>query len=122
MEENHKRKSAKYYLVLCLALVIILFVIAGLWSLTFGQNTKSVTKQSKPRYELTRTPKSSSTKLLQKEGFFISYNTSTLCPNYVAWELTSTESRGNLAERTDWFEEDHTLSEDIQVKFMKLRA
>lgn len=117
MEENHKRKSAKYYLVLCLALIIILFVIAGLWSLTFGQNTKSVKQQSKPRYELTRTPKSSSTKLLQKEGFFISYNTSTLCPNYVAWELTSTESKGNLAERTDWFEEDHTLSEDIQVKF-----
>ena len=118
MEENHKRKSGKYYLVLCLALIIFLFVIAGLWNLAFGQSTNTYTKKkSRPRYELVRTPKSPSTKLLQKEGFFVSYNTTTLCPNYVAWELTSSESKGKIAERTNWFEEDNTLSEDVQVKY-----
>ncbi len=118
MEQNQKRKSGKYYLALCLALIIFLFVIAGLWNLAFGQTTNTYTKKkAKPRYELARTPKSPSTKLLQKEGFFVSYNTTTLCPNYVAWELTSSESKGKIAERTNWFEEDNTLSEDVQVKY-----
>ena len=118
MEQNQKRKSGKYYLALCLALIIFLFVIAGLWNLAFGQTTNTYTKKkAKLRYELARTPKSPSTKLLQKEGFFVSYNTTTLCPNYVAWELTSSESKGKIAERTNWFEEDNTLSEDVQVKY-----
>jgi len=117
MERNQNRKSGKYYLVLCLALIIILFVIAGLWNLAFGQTNSYTKKKSKPRYELVRTPKKPNTQLLQKEGFFVSYNTTTLCANFVAWELTSSESKGKIAERTNWFEEDNTLSEDIQVKY-----
>lgn len=53
--------------------------------------------------------------MLEHEGFRISYNQSWLIPNWVAYELTKEETRGDV-ERTDYFDVDPTLK-GRQAKF-----
>ena len=53
--------------------------------------------------------------LLFKNQFIISFNTSTNCPNYVAWRLTKERTRGN-AQRTDEFTVDYVLNEAARVE------
>lgn len=57
-----------------------------------------------PRLEVPR----SGERMLVHEGFRISYNQSWLIPNWVAYELTKEETRGDV-ERTDYFDVDPTL-------------
>lgn len=52
--------------------------------------------------------------ILCKSAFTISYNSRTLCPNYVAWHLTPERVDGKV-ERCDKFQPDPVLSERIQV-------
>jgi len=52
--------------------------------------------------------------ILFKSSFIISYNVSTLCPNYVAWRLTPERTRGK-AQRRDQFAEDMVMSERTRV-------
>lgn len=55
-----------------------------------------------------------SEKILMKSQFSLSYNTETLCPNYVCWHLTKERTRGNL-RRPDDFTPDSAIPEDLQV-------
>ena len=64
-----------------------------------------------PRLEVPR----SGERMLEHEGFRISYNQSWLIPNWVAYELTKEETRGDV-ERTDYFDVDPTLK-GRQAKF-----
>ena len=52
--------------------------------------------------------------LLCKSAFIISYNISTACPNYVAWHLTASRTRGG-AKRADEYTEDMALGEGSRV-------
>lgn len=52
--------------------------------------------------------------ILRKSQFAVSYNTKTLCPNYVCWHLTKDRTRGDL-KRPDDFTPDFALSERLQV-------
>lgn len=47
--------------------------------------------------------------LIEHEGFRISYNANWCIPNWVAYELTKEETRGDV-ERTDYFDIDPTVS------------
>ena len=52
--------------------------------------------------------------ILFKTDFIVSYNTATLCPNYVAWHLTPNRLKGS-AQRLDQFSGDMVLSERLRV-------
>lgn len=52
-----------------------------------------------------RTPPSHEV-ILRHTGFTVSYNGNTLCPNWVAWELTPEEASADLTGRTDFFTTD----------------
>jgi endonuclease G len=52
--------------------------------------------------------------ILCKSAFIVSYNVSTLCPNYVAWRLTPERVAGRV-KRLDEFGEDMTLNERTRV-------
>ena len=52
--------------------------------------------------------------ILFKSAFIISYNVTTLCPNYVAWRLTPERTDGKL-RRKDQFAEDMVLGERTRV-------
>lgn len=59
-------------------------------------------------------PATCSETLLFKHGIIISYNTSTYCPNYVAWHLTKERINGSVS-RTDKFHEDYALNPRSQI-------
>lgn len=63
-----------------------------------------------PRFEVPR-----SERIIEHEGFRISYNQGWLIPNWVAYELTKEETRGTI-DRTDYFDVDPTLN-GRQAKF-----
>lgn len=52
--------------------------------------------------------------ILMKSQFSLSYNTKTLCPNYVCWHLYSNRTKGDL-KRPDDFTPDGVLSGNLQV-------
>lgn len=53
--------------------------------------------------------------LIFKNQYIVSYNTETLCPNYVCWILTEDRIRGNV-KRTDDFYGDPALNEENRVE------
>mgnify|MGYP002856782501 CR=1 FL=1 len=72
---------------------------------------------SQVMYETLEQPAPLNTKpevILCKSAFIISYNVSTLCPNYVAWHLTKERIKGGV-KRTDEFAEDLSLGEAVRV-------
>lgn len=48
--------------------------------------------------------------LLQHDGFTVSYNDITKCPNWVSWELTPEEAAAEAVGRTDFFTTDPLVS------------
>lgn len=48
--------------------------------------------------------------IIPHEGFTVSYNNRTLCPNWVIWELTSEEASSDVTGRTDFFTTDPNVS------------
>lgn len=52
--------------------------------------------------------------MLFKPNFIVSYNTTTFCPNYVAWHLTLDRIEGNIS-RSNNFHPDESLPEEYQV-------
>lgn len=65
-----------------------------------------------PRWE---TPPAAE-QILVHEGFTVSYNNTTLCPNWSAWELTPEEAAATLTGRTDFFTTD-PLVEGRQAQY-----
>ncbi|MBP5323467.1 MAG: DNA/RNA non-specific endonuclease [Bacteroidaceae bacterium] len=59
--------------------------------------------------ELPRMEVPASETMIEHEGFRISYNRTRLIPNWVAYELTKSETYGNV-ERTDYFDVDPSIS------------
>lgn len=45
-------------------------------------------------------------RVISHTGYMLSFNTTTLCPNWVAWELTASETRGHLDRSRDFFPDD----------------
>ena len=53
--------------------------------------------------------------MIEHDAFIVSFNTTTLCPNYVAWHLTADRINGT-AERLSTFKVDPDLPIQYQVK------
>lgn len=59
--------------------------------------------------------------VLQHQGFTVSFNATTLTPNWVAWELTASESKAR-GERNDDFQPDTMLPVNQQVTTQDYRG
>lgn len=53
--------------------------------------------------------------LIEHEGFALLYDTKTLCPRWVAWELTAEETRGKVSRQNVDFKEDESVPKEYQV-------
>ena len=53
--------------------------------------------------------------LIEHEGFALLYDTKTLCPRWVAWELTAEETRGRVSRQNVDFKEDSKVPKEYQV-------
>ena len=53
--------------------------------------------------------------LIEHEGFSLLYDTKTLCPRWVAWELTAEETRGKVSRQNVDFKEDESVPQQYQV-------
>ena len=53
--------------------------------------------------------------LIEHEGFTLLYDTKTMCPRWVAWELTAEETRGKVSRGGVDFKEDASVPEQYQV-------
>ena len=60
-------------------------------------------------------PPSKSDILIEHEGFALLYDTKTLCPRWVAWELTAEETRGKVSRQNIDFKEDESVPKQYQV-------
>lgn len=74
------------------------------------------TKQSPrtPAYEHVQPRRDSGEIFVDHYGYRLSFNTETLCPNWVAWELTRHETQGRLS-RYDYFQADPKLPSRYRV-------
>ena len=79
--------------------------------------TSNPIPESEPVQDLSL-PVSSSSKsdiLIEHEGFALLYDTKTLCPRWVAWELTAAETRGKVTRQGVDFKEDESVPKQYQV-------
>ncbi|MBO7471720.1 MAG: DNA/RNA non-specific endonuclease [Bacteroidaceae bacterium] len=53
--------------------------------------------------------------LIEHEGFSLLYDTKTMCPRWVAWELTAEETRGRVSRQGIDFKEDTNVPKEYQV-------
>ena len=53
--------------------------------------------------------------LIEHEGFSLLYDTKTMCPRWVAWELTAEETRGRVSRQGIDFKEDTSVPKEYQV-------
>lgn len=53
--------------------------------------------------------------LIEHEGFSLLFDTKTLCPRWVAWELTAEETRGKVSRQNVDFKEDESVPKQYQV-------
>ena len=79
--------------------------------------TSNPIPESEPVQDLSL-PVSSSSKsdiLIEHEGFSLLYDTKTMCPRWVAWELTAAETRGKVTRQGVDFKEDESVPKQYQV-------
>ena len=65
--------------------------------------------------DLPVTSPSSSCILIEHEGFTLLFDTKTMCPRWVAWELTAEETRGKVSRQGVDFKEDDQVPKQYQV-------
>ena len=53
--------------------------------------------------------------LIEHEGFSLLFDTKTLCPRWVAWELTAEETKGKVSRQNVDFKEDESVPKQYQV-------
>lgn len=69
-----------------------------------------------PAYENVKPRRGSGEIFVDHYGYRLSFNTETLCPNWVAWELTRDETQGRLP-RYNYFQADPKLPNRYQVEW-----
>lgn len=128
---GRKRKSSAY-LGKTLIMTAVLFLFSFAWEEFSGsKNTKEqTTKAETEKTEAAASkaePKSKAKKglelprpidghiLISHSAYTVSFNTETLCPDYVAWHLTSDRIDGTVA-RTDNFQGDPDIDEAYRVE------
>lgn len=79
---------------------------------------KSVSKTDIIEDRLEQPAKITSTKelLLYKPNYVVSYNTSTFCPNYVAWHLYPERCDGEVSRKASNFHGDEDIAEEYRVE------
>lgn len=139
MNNSRQQKKGSRYLITCLMLIAVLFSISYLWQMAFGDGStdgftdsthvdsglseqfydshQGASEQSAVRkLELPRLTANQPEQILEREGFTVSFNPKTNCPNYVCWYLTARRTRGHV-ERTDLFEGDPEISKDKRIEY-----
>ena len=58
--------------------------------------------------------------LIEHEGFALLYDTKTLCPRWVAWELTAEETRGRVSRQNVDFKEDESVPKQYLLQELLL--
>lgn len=100
-------------------LLIPTALLAGLLSLaTFGNKSamNNATTVATPRYPIEQPAplRNHPEQIIAHTGYRLSFNRNTMCPNWVAWELTAQETQGHVARSND-FRPDPSLSARLQV-------
>lgn len=73
--------------------------------------TMTDTQQQVVRYELPARLKDRPEQILTRLGYTVSYNSTTRCPNWVAWHLTADHTRGSHSRQNEQFTEDTSVAE-----------
>ncbi|MBO4551026.1 MAG: DNA/RNA non-specific endonuclease [Bacteroidaceae bacterium] len=55
--------------------------------------------------------------LVEHEGFCLLFDTETMCPRWVAWELTAEETRGTVSREGVDFKEDESVPKEYRVAY-----
>lgn len=116
MQENRHGKNPRWILMTCIVIVIAVFLINLFWSWAFGQKPAAAQRVTVTRYEQPRPLGDRPELMLQKDGFVISFNSETNCPNYVAWYLTSKRAKANSVKRKDEFSGDPAIPAGRRVE------
>lgn len=116
MEENTRKRSSKYVLVVCILIVVAVFLINIFWSWAFGQKLFYRRPTTVVKMELPRKLKDRPEQILQKDGFVVSFNSQTNCPNYVAWYLTEKRAKARSVQRKDEFNGDPSIPANRRVE------
>lgn len=108
-----------------LALVVLLLLVFAQKYLNSSDKTEEEEKapaltsnplpESVQDLSLPVTSPSKSDILIEHEGFALLYDTKTLCPRWVAWELTAEETRGRVSRQNVDFKEDSKVPKEYQV-------
>lgn len=72
---------------------------------SFSDDMEVSVPETNDRYEIPRTQPGVPDNFISHTGFALSFNTSTNLPNWVAWELTSSELEDNVARSNDYQED-----------------
>ena len=117
-------KNNKLFKSLLALVVLLLLVFAQKYlnsSDKTGEEEKAPALTSNPLPEsvqdlsLPVTSPSKTDILIEHEGFALLYDTKTLCPRWVAWELTAEETRGRVSRQNVDFKEDSKVPKEYQV-------
>lgn len=116
MEENRQKRSPKWVLMVSIVIVVAVVLMNLLWSWAFGQKPTYQRTHSVTQYELPRRLTDRPEQILKKEGFVISFNSETNCPNYVAWYLTASRAKARSVHRKDEFNGDPQIPANRRVE------
>lgn len=104
------KKNKSFFLVLFLVIVIVVLCFE-LFPTGVAQNNSAQIESNEAKAELVSfenlelPAKLKNEQIIRHTGFTLSYNAEWLCPNWVAWELTSSETEG-VEERAKHFKPD----------------
>jgi len=103
--QNSNNASSQFWAINLIALLLSVFPI-------FSSAQKTLTTSG--NYE--QVGRIANEIFLKKHQFNVSYNTTTLCPNYVSWVLTKDMLRGN-AQRSNKFMADESVSSKYRMDY-----
>ncbi len=79
-----------------------------------ASNGKNTYRKDKKKYEMPAKIKGKPEKIIYRDSYVLSFNTTTLCPNYVAWYLTGERLKGGV-KRTNEFLPDPDIEQQYRV-------
>ena len=101
----------KYKHLLIIPLLILLLAGEAIQAISPASKTAPALKPLSADTRPSKVPE----KILRREGYLVSYNTTTRQPNYVAWTLNRNRLKGNV-QRSKSFFEDPELADNEKAK------
>lgn len=98
------------------ALFAILFVVAYIWAIPSEDWNWKKPPVDNTDINIECPEMNSSEMIIRHTGYTLSYNKTTNCPNWVAWELTGDEASASSVSRSDDFKEDPQVPQQNRVR------